>query len=254
MSCASDTAMLTKPISCRAAGRAALQMLLASAVASSACAGGLPIGSTPGEVSLLPAYCMDTSSFGYGVESFNPSPRAGHWVGLMGKSFWHMHHYCYGLIKARRATFPGASPSHRKFMLENAINEFDYVITNSPADFIMLPEVFRMRGDVQLKLGRLADANDSYAVARRLKPDYAPAYINWADELVRTGLKKNALALLEDGLRAARESKDLRTGYAKLGGNVEAFIKALPAASVSAEAASAPALAAASERPASSTP
>ena len=183
MSSASETSMPTKPISCRATGRAALKLLLASAVASSACAGGLPIGSTPGEVALLPAYCMDTSSFGYDIASSNPSPRAGHWVGLMGKSFWHMHHYCYGLIKARRATLPGAGATHRKFMLETAINEFDYVIVNSPADFIMLPEVYLRRGDAELQLGKVVAARESFDLATKVKPDFAPAYSHWADEL-----------------------------------------------------------------------
>ncbi len=230
MSSASETSMPTKPISCRATGRAALKLLLASAVASSACAGGLPIGSTPGEVALLPAYCMDTSSFGYDIASYNPSPRAGHWVGLMGKSFWHMHHYCYGLIKARRATLPGAGATHRKFMLETAINEFDYVIVNSPADFIMLPEVYLRRGDAELQLGKVVAARESFDLATKVKPDFAPAYSHWADELARTGLKKNALTHLEVGLRMAPNSTELRARYAKLGGNVEAFLKTLPAA------------------------
>ena len=213
---------------------------------------------TRGEMAMLPAYCPDTQGFGYGDAYFNTSPRAGHWVGLMGKSFWAMHHHCLGIYKVQRSTRPGVSAINRKFHLESSVDEFNYVIENVTPDFVMLPEVFRMRGDSQLKLGRLADAGDSYAIARRIKPDYAPAYINWADELVRTGLKKNALTLLEDGLRVARDSKDLRAGYAKLGGNVEAFVKALPAPPARAEAASAPASAsaraAAAERPASSMP
>ena len=190
--------------------------------------------------------------------SFNTSPRAGHWVRLMGKSFWAMHHHCLGIYKLRRAALTGIPAQVRKHYLESAVDEFNYVIENSTPNFIMLPEVFRMRGDVQLKLGRLADANDSYAIARHHKPDYAPAYTNWADELVRTGLKKSALTLLEDGLRVAQDSKEMRASYTKLGGNVEAFVKALPVLPPRALAASAPAsgppLAASAERPASSPP
>ena len=213
---------------------------------------------TPGELAMLPAYCPDTQGFGYGDAYSNTSPRAGHWVGLMGKSFWAMHHHCFGIYKMRTAALPGTPALARKHNLEGAVGEFNYVIENTPPNFIMLPEVFRMRGDAQLKLSRLADANESYAVARRLKPDYAPAYINWADELIRTGLKKSALALLESGLRVAQDSKELRASYAKLGGNAEAFIKALPPAppraKAASEPASGPALAAPTERPASSPP
>ena len=233
-------------------------LTLASAPAQ---ATGMPV-LTPGEMAMLPAYCPDTQGFGYGDATFNTSPRAGHWVGLMGKSFWTMHHHCLGIYKAKLATRPGLQAQVRKGLLEGAVDEFTYVIDWSTPHFIMLPEVFRMRGDAQLKLRRLADASESYAAARRLKPDYAPAYTNWADELVRTGLKKSALTLLEDGLRVARDSKELRASYTQLGGNVEAFVKALPPAPPRAEAASAPAsapasgpaLAANAERPASSPP
>lgn len=196
---------------------------------------------TAGEMSMLPAYCPDTQGFGYGDASFNTSPRAGYWVGLMGKSFWHMHHHCLGVLKARRATQPGMPGHLRKGFLESAIDEFNYVIERSTPNFIMLPEVFRMRGDAQLKLGQLSEAGDSYAVARRIKPDYAPAYINWADALVATGLKKTAMTLLEDGLRAAPESKELRASYAKIGGNPGAFVKALTLPAPRVEAVSAPA-------------
>lgn len=233
-----------------------LLVLLASVVSMPAQAGMPTL--TPGEMAMLPAYCPDTQGFGYGDASFNTSPRAGHWVGLMGKSFWHMHHHCLGVYKARRAALPGIPAHVRKGYLESAVDEFNYVIDNVTPNFVLLPEVFRMRGDAQLKLGRLADASESYEISRRRKPDYASAYTHWADELARTGLKKNALALLEQGLRAAPDSKEIRASYAKLGGNVEAFVKALPVAPARAEAASAPAsgpaLAAAAERPASSTP
>lgn len=231
--------------------------LLIAATFSLPAHAGMPI-LTPGEMAMLPAYCPDTQGFGYGDASFNTSPRAGHWVRLMGKSFWAMHHHCLGIYKLRRAALTGIPAQVRKHYLESAVDEFNYVIENSTPNFIMLPEVFRMRGDVQLKLGRLADANDSYAIARHHKPDYAPAYTNWADELVRTGLKKSALTLLEDGLRVAQDSKEMRASYTKLGGNVEAFVKALPVLPPRALAASAPAsgppLAASAERPASSPP
>lgn len=213
---------------------------------------------TAGEMAMLPTYCPDTMGFGYGDASFNTSPRAGYWVGLMGKSFWHMHHHCLGILKIRRSSQPGVAAHLRRGLLESAVDEFNYVIEHSTPNFVMLPEVFRMRGDTLLKLGRLSEAGNSYADARRIKPDYAPAYINWADALVSTGLRKTAVTLLEDGLRAAPDSKELRASYAKVGGNVDAFVKALPPRPTRAVAASAPTLGSDSavlgERAASSSP
>ena len=223
--------------------RAALALVITVAVASAAQA-AKPSNITVGETAMLPAYCPDTMGYGaYMDATTNPSPRAGLWVGLMGKSFWHMHHHCYGLLKLRRAMLPGTPAHTRKFELGSAIDEFNYMIQNSTANFIMLPEIYVRRGDAQVLLGDVVGAGESFEASRRAKPDYSPAYTHWAEELAKNGAKKNALGILEAGLRIAPSSAELRASYAKMGGNVDAFLKSLPAPehpAVSAPAASAP--------------
>lgn len=223
-----------------------LVLVIALAVASPAHA-AKPTNITIGETAMLPAYCPDTQGFGAYGDATNPSPRAGHWVRLMGKSFWAMHHHCYGLVKLRRATLPGTPARVRSFELSNAVDEFNYVIQNSGSDFIMLPEVYLRRGDAQVLLGDVVGAGESFEASRRAKPDYAPAYTHWADELFRAGAKKNAITTLEAGLRVAPNSPQLRAHYTKLGGSIETFLKSLPVAaqpSASGPAEAAPAAAA----------
>lgn len=198
-----------------------------------------PADTNAGEIAMLPKYCPDTMGFAYGDASYNTSPRAGHWVGLMGKSFWAMHHYCWGLIKYRRAT-SGVLPAQARLgYLQSANNEWEYVIQHSAPDFIMLPEVYLRLGETHMQLKNYGLASAAFEESRKRKPDYPPPYLRWAEVLVMIGNKKGALAHLELGLRQAPTAPDLIAQYKRLGGNPEAFIKTLPAAAASAPAASA---------------
>lgn len=191
---------------------------------------------TAGEFALLPPYCYDTQGFKYGDASYNPSPRAPYWVSLMGKSFWHMHHHCYGLVKMRRGLLTVGNPGTRKYLLQSAVDEFNYVIEQSDPDFVMLPEVFLRRGDAQLELQDVGGAMESYGIARRLKPDFALPYVHWAKELARLGRTKEALAHLEDGMRVAPNDPKLQASYKGLGRDPAAFLKTLPPRPVVADA------------------
>lgn len=188
-----------------------------------------PPNITPGEIALLPEYCPDTQGFKYGDVYFNTSPRAKYWVGLMGPSFWAHHHYCWGLIKMRRATAAGVAPVLREGGLKAAIADYEYVINNSTPDFIMLPEVYLRMGEAYLLLNDYGAASDAYAHARRKKPGYWPAYVQWAEVLVKVGKKQEALSLLEECLRLTPSEPALRAPYQRMGGNPDAFLRTLPA-------------------------
>jgi tetratricopeptide (TPR) repeat protein len=183
-----------------------------------------PNAMSDGEIALLPEYCIDTQGFKYGDASFNTSPRAAYWVGLMGPSFWHHHHYCWALLKVRRALGPGVKGESRTGGLQSAIGDFDYVIRLSDPKFVMLPEVFLKMGDTYLLLGDYAMARDSYNGAARAKPDYWPAYVNWAVALEKLGKKPEALAHIGLGLRKSPNEPVLRAQYTRLGGDLAALL------------------------------
>lgn len=226
----SGTALLGQAIARRLVLAAFSLLTAANALAQK------PPDTSAGEIALLPAYCPDTMGFNYGDAYTNTSPRAAHWVGLMGKSFWAMHHYCWGLIKYRRAT-SGLVPSQvRLGYLQSALNEWDYVLRNSSADFVMLPEIYLRLGETHVQLKSYGPASAAFDESRRHKPDYPPPYLRWAEVLVMIGNKKGALAHLELGLRQAPTAPDLLAQYKRLGGNAEGFIKALPALPASAPA------------------
>lgn len=220
---------------------------LALAVLSLRCAVSVagPANITDGELALLPPYCQDVQAIRYGNAVDNPSPRAGHWVGVMGKHFWHMHHYCWGLIHIRRSQAPGVDATSRQGMISAAIGDYTYVIDNSPRDFVMAPEIRLRIGEAHLMLGQVWPAQEAFKAAREIKPDYWPAYTRWIDVLIRANQKGEAKALAAEGLRFSPQATELITRYRKLGGDPSTIVPAvLPTPPTSAEAD------AAAERPA----
>lgn len=187
-----------------------------------------PSNITEDEMQLIPSYCPDTMGFNYGSATYNTSPRAGYWVSLMGKSFWAMHHYCWGLINLNRSQKVGLSSETRKANWEHIYNEYMYVVENSPPDFIMLPEIYTRIGDVQLMLKRPEKANEAFAHARKLKPDYWPAYSHWVEYLMHKNKRDDAFKLVVSGLEQSPDAKVLIEQYRLLGGKLSNLPKASP--------------------------
>lgn len=179
---------------------------------------GKPEDITDSEMKLIPQYCPDTMGFGYGDAFYNTSPRASHWVGLMGKGFWAMHHYCWARINVNRAQRAGVPPQRKKGLWEAALGDYKYVINNVPRDFVLLPEVYTRLAEVELLLGQSNRAQEAFAVARKLRPDYWPAYSKWAEFLMNRNNRQEALKVVTAGLEYSPDSTVLLELYRALGG------------------------------------
>lgn len=174
---------------------------------------------TDTEMALVPSYCKDTQGFGYGDATTNTSPRAGHWVSLMGKTFWAMHHYCRGLIKRNRAMKSGLRFEERQHLLKSAIDEYDYVLNNNKdPDFILLPEIYTRIGEASILTSNPSAAERAFARAREIKADYWPAYSHWAEYLIQKGKRAEAKQLVKNGLEQSPNAKVLIDQYRLLGG------------------------------------
>lgn len=174
---------------------------------------------TETEMALIPSYCKDTQGFGYGDATTNTSPRANHWVALMGKTFWAMHHYCAGLIKRNRAMKSGIRAEERRHLLKSAIDEYEYVLNNNKdADFVLLPEIYTRIGEASILISDPVAAEKSFSRARQIKADYWPAYSHWAEYLIQTGKRAEAKQLVKSGLEQTPNAKVLIEQYRLLGG------------------------------------
>lgn len=176
---------------------------------------------SPNEMARLPEYCIDTEGFGYGHKrSPNRSPRASHWEGLMGDGFWTLHHYCYGLIYRDRLLRRTITiPARRAFTVGQMIAEYYFVIKNTSPDFILLPEVWVRIGEGELMRENIGGAHDAFREARRLRPDYWPAYTLWAEVMMRARAPEKARQVLAEGLSHAPDAPELLEAYRAAGGD-----------------------------------
>ena len=199
----------------------ALPLIVATALffVSASANANKPDGITPTEMALIPKYCPDTNTFGHGGTADNMSPNAPKWVAMMGKGFWSLHHYCWALIQLLRADPPTVSKMYKTGMWRGALGDMQFVIDNSPPDFVLLPEIYTKMGEVALKLKEPRQAEMYLGKARALKPDYWPAYFRWAAYLKDAGHNAEAKRVTEEGLAHAPSSKTLQSLYKDLGGD-----------------------------------
>lgn len=187
-----------------------------------------PENITWGELALTHPVCYHTQAIpitGW-TQYERQSPQSEYWNTVLGGTgmLWHMHHYCWALIHLRRAQAGGVPPQQRRYLTEVAISDFYYVVRQArrlpdPTSFRMLPEILYRIGDAYGQLGQIAQALDAFEQSRRVKPDYWPPYVGQADLMAKTGLRKDALAILERGLVLMPGDANIAAAYKRLGGN-----------------------------------
>lgn len=111
----------------------------------------LPYGISPAELQLLPEGCkvkLDTAQR-------DNKALQDQWANRVGPDTWrHLHHYCHGLKFMNRAnvTF---DKTDKRFYLQSAIGEFEYVITHVPSNSPILPEAIGKKKEAEMMLGGL---------------------------------------------------------------------------------------------------
>lgn len=231
-------ATLRRPHAARLLAAAALAAALPLQAADSAPgARANPNGVSWGELAMLPVYCKDANGIVYGDASYNRGPNASYWEGVLGPDFWHVHHYCYALANLRRAGAPGLDANRKKYLLGRVLGDYQYMVRNSKRDFVLLPEILVRIGDVQWMMGNQSESLSAYMDALELKPDYGHGYVRWAETLQSVKLTNKAVEVLEQGLKKAPQSPEVRALYTKLTGRV---VEAPPPPPAPASAASSP--------------
>jgi tetratricopeptide (TPR) repeat protein len=161
----------------------------------------------PREMALIPGYCAYTLLFRDASPGPNKLEMFNAWKEKVGDSFVHMHHYCAGLIKANRATLLARDRDTRQFLLNDAVIEYDYVITRVPETYILLPEM--KKGEALLLLNRGPVGVYYLEQAIELKPDYWPPYAKLADYYQNSGNLRKARETLEAGIAKAPDAQAL---------------------------------------------
>ncbi len=176
---------------------------------------------TIAELRLLPPYCPDTQiiSTHYGRKQA-PTKYDAHtktYVDIYGGDFWHLHHYCFGLLEVLRQ-YRARDPNVRNASLARSISQFDYVLTRISRGSTLRPELHVKRAQSLVLLRRGGEAVADFKKAIALKPDYSPAYAYLSDYYKAAGKKNLALTTLEEGLAKMPDEPSLLRRYASLGG------------------------------------
>jgi hypothetical protein len=169
------------------------------------------------DVRMLPEFCKYAQDFRGKVPGGNNPAEIQRWTDLLGSTYLHIHHYCYGLVDTNRAT-RARSPQERMHLLGASIGEFDYVIRHAPQDFVLLPEILTKKGENLIRLGQAPRGVVELQRAIGLKPDYWPPYAAMSDYFKGAGDLNKARETLEKGLSAAPDAKALQRRLAELGG------------------------------------
>ena len=172
----------------------------------------------PGEIALLPRYCIYTQLFRARVPGGSNKVEIDRWYEVMGRSFHHMHHYCWGLMHTNAALYKPLTRPDRMRRLNYSIQEFDYVIRNVAPNFALLPEILTTKGKNLIRLGRGWLAIPELQRAINLKPDYWPPYAAISDYYREIGDLAKAREWLEKGLSVTPDVKALKSRLAQLEG------------------------------------
>jgi hypothetical protein len=170
------------------------------------------------EVALLPKFCPHTLLFKEKVPGGSNPLEIERWEAVLGPTFRHMHHYCWGLMKTNRGVLLSRDRQVRQGYLTDSIREFDYVIQRAPADFVLLPEILTKKGENLIRLGRAPVGIVELERAVELKPDYWPPYAQISDYYKSVGDRQKAKEALQRGLAASPDAPALRRRLSELGG------------------------------------
>lgn len=94
-------------------------------------------------------------------------------------------------------------------MVRTAIADFAYVTTRAQPDFVLLPELYYRIGVAYQQLQEFTKALDAFDESKKAKVDYWPAYAGQADVQAILGRRAEALAALDDGLKAIPDEPNL---------------------------------------------
>lgn len=170
----------------------------------------------PREVALLPSYCKYTQLYRQNIPGGNNPAEIKRMYATLGPGFHALHHYCWAIISTNRALFLAPTKQTRTFYFESAVRDINYVIANSPQDFVLLPELFTEKAKNLIRLGRGPAAVTELLRAIALKADYWPPYLVLSDYYNEQGEPAKAREVLEQGLSAVPDAKPLRTRLAEL--------------------------------------
>jgi len=159
---------------------------------------------TDEDYAVLPPYCKFAQ-----LAPLHSDPSAKMWSERLGVGFSHVHHYCWGLFELYNARKILDNKVNKDFILHDAIGNMQYVQREAPPTFILQPRISYDIGQIREELGDNAGAMQAYYQCIKLNPKIARPYAALSDLFRKQNNTKEALAILEQGLKYKPKSKAL---------------------------------------------
>lgn len=163
-------------------------------------AGAGAIGSfnpSAAELSLLPPYCVPRAQR-WGNDLAHPEVQR--WRSVFGSDYFHMHHYCQGMLLLLRGDRQPLGSRQASGEYEAALNNLEYMESRASTGFVLMPELYLKKARVLQRLGRDHEAQRALRHAIELKRDYVPAYAALSDFHLDRGRVEPARQVLQEGL------------------------------------------------------
>lgn len=174
------------------------------------CMAGLPPAPTPDEIRLLPPYCA--------AKLNNNAADDAQYITTIGPDWAHLHHYCFALNFTNRYYRLFGDRNEQRTALNDALNNYDYMLTHVTPNFWLLPEMLSQKAKLLASAKRYADALGALQKAIQLNPKYPEAYVVLSDVYRSMDQKDKALAAVEQGLQYTPDKVSLQKRYKQLTG------------------------------------
>jgi len=158
--------------------------------------------------SLLPPYCLAQMK-----PEWAPSGAPKLWQSRLPGGYAHLHHYCSALhnINIAQRMIPadeGQKKVRRRFY-EAATGGIGYMEENADPNFILNPQMYATKAVALFALDRPSEAVNYLEKAIQKNNKFSKAYGMLADYWIKTGNKKSAIEILNEGLKYSPNSKIL---------------------------------------------
>ena len=164
---------------------------------------------TEEDFSLLPPFCKAKSS--------GNSPEAQLWekrLDAHGAGWLHVHHYCAALHTLRLANnllpTDADTKMDKRGLYGAVLGEIKYVEEHADPQFVIFPNIYATKAEALFALDRPGEATAYLTKAISKNKKFTKAYKMLADYYIKTGNKKSATEILQEGLRYSPRSRTLQ--------------------------------------------
>ena len=175
--------------------------------ASNSFAAGGP--KTEEDWSLLPPFCK--------ARSVASSPEGQLWekrLDTHGQGFIHVHHYCGALHDLRLANSLLATDADTKMekrgLYGAVLPNIKYMEEHADPQFVIFPNIYATGAEALFALDRPVEATAYLTKSISKNKKFTKAYKMLADYYIKTGDKKSATEILQEGLKYSPRSRALQ--------------------------------------------